>query len=373
MEKWVVPLVLVMLCGCSHQEFNRPTSSLVTDWFDSGEPYLEAGETPRDRRAERLAEVLAAWKASPKSRGNDYLIGPRDVIEVSIYALESSDETTTLKCTVSQEGWITLPWVGRIQAGGFSARQLEERIRTAYAAEYIQDPQVTFSVLDYRSASVIVTGAIAKPDVYYLSANSTSVLSILGRAGGPTKEAGDELHIIRAEPSPHATIAPATKGQSLPADAREVVAEEPRQVTRIDLVQLVDEGNLLFNMELRNGDIVKLPPQKEEYVYVLGFVRSPGAIIVKGGRMGALRAVSRAGGLSPLARAENSRVVRETEDREKPLVVDVDLTKIVRGVRPLLYLKPGDTLVVGSSIIARLSEFIRPAAGASANVATGVP
>jgi len=83
--------------------------------------------------------------------------------------------------------------------------------------------------------------------------------------------------------------------------------------------------------------------------------------------------VAMAGGLTPTARAEHSYVVREITDREKPLVVKVDLTKIARGVRPPLYLRPGDTLVVGSDVIARMSEFIRPSAGASAQYSVAAP
>jgi len=49
----------------------------------------------------------------------------------------------------------------------------------------------------------------------------------------------------------------------------------------------------------------------------------------------------------------------------------VDLTKIARGVRPPLYMEPGDTLVVGSSTIAKLSEFIRPSVGAGIHYSAG--
>jgi hypothetical protein len=49
----------------------------------------------------------------------------------------------------------------------------------------------------------------------------------------------------------------------------------------------------------------------------------------------------------------------------------VDLTKIARGVRPPLYVEPGDTLVVGSSAIAKMSEFLRPSVGAGAQYSVG--
>jgi protein involved in polysaccharide export with SLBB domain len=86
-------------------------------------------------------------------------------------------------------------------------------------------------------------------------------------------------------------------------------------------------------------------------------------------RVDALRAVALAGGLVPSARAENSVLVRETAQGQQ--VVAVDLTKMARGVRPPLYMQPGDTLVVGSSTIAKMTEFIRPSVGVGAQYPVG--
>lgn len=393
MRRWSLLLLLaVASAGCSHQEFSQPVLrkpvEVVSDLLDRGEPYLESGESPAQRRMRRLAQALAAWQAEPGHQPPDYLIGPGDVLEVGIFALEAPDKTTTITRTVSQDGYITLPWVGSLRASGLSARRLEESIKSAYAGRYIKDPQVTVTVAEYRSAAVVVTGAVKNPGVYYLTTNGSTVLSVLAQAGGLSEEAGDELLIIRAGNSRPSAGNPAPGGaRNNPGDAVvELVPKAPEPATAsaggggsphsgpqaiaVDLRQLVDEGNLVLNLEVRSGDIVTVPPRAEQYVYVLGYVQRPGAYELKDGmRVDALRAVALAGGLTPSARAENSFLVRETPEGQK--VVPVDLTKIARGVRPPLYMEPGDTLVVGSSTIAKLSEFIRPSVGAGIHYSAG--
>ena len=66
------------------------------------------------------------------------------------------------------------------------------------------------------------------------------------------------------------------------------------------------------------------------------------------------------GGLNSDARASNSTLIRETPTGHT--AVAIDLIKIAHGLRPSVYLQPGDTLVVGSGIDARLAEYIKPRA-----------
>lgn len=356
----VVLLVwVVVVLGCSNQAFDRPLTSWVSDRWDSGEPYLDPGKSPDEIRQERLSEIISARQKMPKRRSRDYLLGPGDLLEVNVFALVSPDKTQPLACRVSGEGYIVLPLVGRIRASGLSVPQLTEAIQAAYAGRYLKEPQVTVDITEFHSVAINVTGAVGKPGVFYLKENSSTVLAALALAEGVQRDAADELLVIRAgHPGPQARGREDGSGDRGP------------QILRIDLEQLVDEGNPLFNIELFAGDTVSVPRHIKEnrVVYVLGYVNRPSAVPVLHGRIDAFDAVARAGGLRTPGRAENSYVVREIGEGEEPLIVPVDLTKIARGIRPHLYLQPGDTLVVGSSIYARLAEFIRPTASAAASI-----
>jgi len=369
----LLTILSLTLIGCSHQEFSTPYTDLpaaaVGDRLDPRDPYLDASKSAAQMRMERLADVLAKWQSKNREEAEDYIIGPDDILEVNVFALEAPGKTSTLIRPVSQDGFITMPWIGSLQASGLSRRQLEERIKAAYSGKYIKDPQVTVSVSEYRSTPVVVTGAVGKPGVYYLTANRSTVLAVLAQAGGLKPEAGDELLITRpGDPRKEAADLDES-GKSAGGD-KESSREQPK-VIALDLKELIDKGNFALNLEVESGDILTVSPQSPEYIYVLGYVRSPAALELKNGiRVDAVQAVAMAGGLTATARAENSFLIRKTREGQK--IIKMDLTKITRGIRPPVYMESGDTLVIGTDFLGRLSEFLKPSISAGANF-SGLP
>src|SRR4051812_31372147 len=89
----------------------------------------------------------------------DYQLAPQDVIRVKIY--QEPDLTSELR--ISAEGLVELPLIGRIDLKGKSIRQAEETIRKLYDADYLVDPQVNLSVLEYAPRTVEVFGAVNNP------------------------------------------------------------------------------------------------------------------------------------------------------------------------------------------------------------------
>lgn len=347
-----LPVVLMCLTalvmGCSRQDFTRTTFHVpFADALDSGRPYVPARRPLAAVRAERLAKALAARRARAGPAGDDYRIGPHDVLRIGVFALEEPGRITTLERTVSDSGQITLPWIDGVKAAGCTIGQLEERLRAAYAGKYLADPQVTAAVAEYRSVAVTVGGQVETPDVYYLKRNASTVLEMLALAGGPTEEAGDVLLLIRAGSQEADAEAPATEAG-------------PRSVA-IDLAQLMDEANPQVNLTVRAGDIITLPKRRKTFVYILGYVQRPGAYELKDGmRIDVLRVVAMGGGLTSMARASKAKLIRETPTGHQ--VISLDLIKIAKGIRPPVYLESGDTLVVGSSFGARVGEYLRPRA-----------
>jgi len=353
----------VALAGCSNLEFNRPFSALFSDRMDLGESYLDPGKSPNKLREERLAQIVSARARMPVARSPEYLLGPGDQVEVKVYGLVSADKVETITYRVSAEGHVILPLVGRVTAGGLSVSEFVEAIREAYAGKYLRDPQVTANVTEFRSVRVKVAGAVAKPGVYYLERNVSTVVEILALAGGvKRREAGGEVLVVRVQPGSGDKGAPESEAKP-PAGGTE-------QIIHIGLKELLEDGNPLYNLDVIAGDTISVPPldPQSDQVYILGYVNRPTAVPVRHGRIDAFLAVARAGGLNKEARAENSYVVRQVGETRRALVVPVDLTKIARGVRPHLYLKPGDTLVVGSSVLVRLAAYVRPTASAGASM-----
>gem|GEM_PF-1082231 len=380
----------LLLAGCSHQDFNRGMGGAITDVVDSGRSYVpQGGDAAPLERARRLAKALADWRMEASVSPNEYHIGPEDILEVNVLSLHEPGQTSKLLRTVAYDGTILLPWVGRITASGTKVADLEETIRTAYAGKYIKDPQVTVVISQYRSAPVVVTGAVAKPGVYYLTRDRRSLLEILAEADGLSASAGDELMIIRKgserrtngnalSSSNSISLSVFTNAAANPpvtnelTDAAAGVTNNPENLLVVDLRRLIDDGDLSLNVLVAGGDLITVLPRQKNFIYVLGYVMRPGSYEYSEGRkVGPMQYVAMAGGLSATARAENCFLIRDT--RQGQQIIPFDLTKIARGVRPSFGMEPGDTLVVGSSFLAKLSEFVRPSIGAGVSYAPGAP
>jgi len=350
---------LPLLLGCSHQDLSRPIYyNPLGDFLDEGKPFVTEDKAVELSRAEKFARALARWRAeSPLSKETEYEIGPGDILKVSIYALESPDRKSDLYPAVSQKGKISLPLVGEVRCAGLTPLQVQNKLVEAYGKGFIKEPQISVSVQEYRSRSVVVTGAVQSPGIYELSTNTSSVLALLSKAGGLAEDAGDRLIIVR----------PSAKEEG-GSEAKAGDSEGPPTSTiSVDLKELIDKGNLSLNVEVRNGDIISVPRAEERYVSILGYVRQPGTFKVKGSSgLDVLHAVAMAGGLTPSARAEKCLLIRRTPGGRK--IVRVDLTKIVRGVKPPLLLEADDTLIVGSDVAARFMEVFHGSISAGASL-----
>lgn len=372
-------VLLAASAGCSRLDFSREMNlNPLKDVLDSGKPYVEGGKSDAASRQKRFQDVLDEWSRTRRVGPRDYHVGPGDILSVSILALEVPDRTSTFERTVGSDGCIAIPYVESLRAAGLTVRELEQAIKVAYEGKYLRNPQVTVNVTAYQSVAVVITGAVSKPGVYYLEEDSSTVLEMLGRAGGLSDESAGEVLLVRAEREQ--TSAAEVKGIQLKdglsgseaADAAESPADRELRMISIDLKQLVDTADMRLNLEVGSGDVLSVPSSRRQYIYVLGYVARPGAHEIRGGQdVDALRAVAMAGGLSPQGRADKCSLLREEKGRQK--VIEIDLIKMSRGVRPLLYLSPGDTLIVGTSFLARASEIVRPSIGAGMSYSPGVP
>jgi len=126
---------------------------------------------------------------------NDYIIGPEDVIEVSVW--KSPDLSMTIM--VRPDGMISLPLIGDIRASSRTAKELKEEIEQKLT-EYKQDPVVSIIVKETNSQAIYVTGEVARPGKFPLRSEITIVQAIT-LAGGFTQWADkDQIVIIRKSP-----------------------------------------------------------------------------------------------------------------------------------------------------------------------------
>lgn len=257
-----------------------------------------------------LPRVAASQEPPP-----DYLVGPQDVLAITVW--DQADLSG--KFTVEADGSFNFPLIGRVQAGGLTLRAIEADIRTRLSDGYFKNPQLTVAVDTYRSQRVFVVGEVRVPGTYTLTGNM-SLIEALSRAGSTTPTASTEVVIVHA-PEGKAASGPVLPGQS-----------DAAQTVRFDLNDL-QSGGVAKNVALRDGDTIFVP--RADTIYVFGQVKNPGAYALQSKETTVMQALSLAGGVTDRGSTGRLKIVRVVKGVKKE--IKVKLTDLVQ---------PGDTLVV---------------------------
>jgi polysaccharide biosynthesis/export protein len=124
--------------------------------------------------AEKASRPDESKEAGPSGvTSNDYLLVAQDVIRVEIY--QEPDLKRELK--ISAEGMVELPLIGRVELKGKTVQQAEELIRKLYDKDYLVEPQINLSVLEYAPRTVEVFGAVNNPGVITFPKEETLTLT----------------------------------------------------------------------------------------------------------------------------------------------------------------------------------------------------
>ena len=283
--------------------------------------FSEQSKRGAGRRAPLFLCILAlclAWLyPAPLRAQGDYLIGKEDILEIIVWGHEDLRRIMP----VSLEGMISFPLVGDIQVAGISAGALEKVIAGKLGEGFIVEPQVSVTVKEYKSQRVFLMGEVNKPGTYAVT-RENSILYVLSEAGGPTKDAGEEVVIIRP---------------GKPVDRALTIEEAERRREQIIQVNLKDvlAGDKNSKIAIRDGDSVIVP--KMPFFFVMGEVRSPGKYNLERGTT-VLMAISIGGGLTPKAAPSRTRITREQNGRKVEIRI---------GMEALVL--PGDTIIVPES------------------------
>jgi polysaccharide export outer membrane protein len=251
--------------------------------------------------------------ASPSAAQTDYLIGPQDVLTITVFG----EADLSGKYTVEQDGTFTFPLIGRVHAGGVTQRAFEQELRKRLTDGFLRNPQVTVAIETYRSQRILVMGEVRSPGEYQLTGDMT-LLAALARAGSTTPLAGREALVVRA-----------SRRSARPANADDL--DPGPDIVRVDLATL-QAGNLALNLSLQDGDTINVP--KAQSVFVAGQVKASGAYPAEPGTT-VLQILSLAGGVTDRGAEGRIRILRTVKG--KKMDIKAKLTDIVQ---------PGDTIVV---------------------------
>ena len=125
-----------------------------------------------------VAATAGAADTTTQALGQDYIIGPGDVLEISVW----KEEALTKLVTVLPDGKIAFPLIGEAVADGWTVAQLKKEIESRLA-RFVPDPVLSISVYQMNSLMVYVVGKVNRPGRFELNTN-IDVLQALSLAGG---------------------------------------------------------------------------------------------------------------------------------------------------------------------------------------------
>jgi polysaccharide export outer membrane protein len=267
--------------------------------------------------------ILALAAPAAQDASAEYKIGPKDLLEITVLGVQ---EISKIVVRVSEEGRITLPLLGEVEVGDLTKFEVEKKLAGLAGEKIVLKPQVTVHILEYLSRRVSVIGAVENPGPFELLGRQT-VLAAISASGGLTRDAGEEIVIIRQLPHGDSTS------------------------IRVSIDGLFVQGDPKLNVVLEPGDVVNVPVDKLVPIYVFGQVRNPGALQVKRSSLPTLtQVIAQAGGFTD--RANRKRVlIRRKDAAGKELEITVNVRNILKGKAKDVQLLVNDTIYVPESLL----------------------
>ena len=269
-----------------------------------------------------LLFILSPFLAVPQDKfTQEYRIGPKDLLEISVFGADELSRTVR----VSEDGKVTLPLLGEVLVDGLTKSEVEKKLGQLLGEKYVQNPQVTVFIREYQSKRVSVLGAVEKPGPYQLLGRQT-LMQIMSEAGGLTRDAGNEIVIIRQLPDGSSTS------------------------LRISIDDLFLKGDAKLNVPMEAGDIVTVPVDKPVVVYVFGQVKNPGALQVKKSNIPTLlQVIAQAGGFTDRA-SKGGVIIKRKDETGKEKEIKVNVRSILKNKVKDVQLLENDTIYVPESL-----------------------
>ena len=253
----------------------------------------------------------------------DYRLGPGDTVEISLLRHPEFHADVTIGPT----GNILYYLVGEVAARGLTLLELREALRSRLTP-FVREPEVLVRITEYRSQRVYALGQVRNPGFYPLR-GPTTLVELMAMAGGFTDRA-----FLRG--------AYLVRGGKL---------------TIINFPALFEKGNMGENVPVHANDIVFIPDQNDQKVFLLGEVSHPAAIILERD-LTLLQAIAVAGGLTRDSDWKSVLLLRG--GLSNPRYVELDVKEMLRGKdrRGDLLLERGDIIYVASTPITDVAHFM---------------
>lgn len=245
---------------------------------------------PGSLAAQQSANPAAANTPQFTTTSGDAMISPGDLLSVSVF--DTPEFSGTMR--VSNEGNLSLPLIGNLHIAGVTASVAAELIRDKLIeGNFLKDPQVAISFVDFINQSALVLGEVVRPGPVPVLGSRT-LWEIIGAAGGVSATAANRVLIIHRNDPMHPL--------EVPMDWSRDLSNQP-------------------NPQVSLGDTVQVP--RAGLVYVIGEVGRQGAFPIQHERMTMLQVVSLAEGVKYTSKSSQARLMRITPNGRQISIVNI--------------------------------------------------
>jgi polysaccharide export outer membrane protein len=319
----LVPFICVaFLYSCSRNSSN----SYIEENLEAMPEYLEETYLATQTTQETIEELY---------RLNDielpaYTLGPGDKMKIFVYDEPELDSDAVL---VKQDGTLSFRLVGEIDVTGLTIPEattiIEDRLK-----EYIHHPKVSIIPFETKSSNVTILGKVTYPGIVEIKGRMR-ILDALASAGGLAlgwfQNNSVEL-----------------------ADLERTFMMRQNRILPIDFVELVQNGNMLYNIPLLDKDYIYIPSAINREVYIVGEVNQEGHYFYQE-NMTLLQSITFAQGFKDTAQA-TVYVIRG--NLSHPRLFKINTKEILKAKVRDFKLKPNDIVFIPKHPIAKWNDVV---------------
>ncbi len=309
--------------------------SLSTIVMLSGLVWGQAHQAGLPARAETVGAAsqtaLDARSVADQLRPN-YVLHTSDQVLIRAAGIADISEKPFL---IDGDGFVELPTLGRVKAAGLTVQQFEEAL-VKLSREFVREPQVTVTVVQFSNEPVFFVGAFKTPGIYPLAGRRT-LIEMMAAVGGLMPNASRRIKITRRKES-----------GLLPLSSAVVAADGSSSSVEISMARLRDNLNPAEDIVLQPFDVISV--ERAELIYVSGEVVKVGAFeLQERESMSVLQALTQAGGLNPSANSKQVFILRPILNTSRRAEISLNLKRILSSEDADVPLLPNDVLYVPKS------------------------